>query len=675
MPTTIYKSKYQVPAALPKGENTLPRFRDPLHDTNVSTTVNPQTHQQVPEEYARFMGLDCGRRVLPYSMLDRYDRKLQQADIPSIVMENENLRATFLPTLGGRIISLIDRQDGDRELVYNTGTIQVANLGNRDAWFAGGIEWNLGQYGHAFSSCSPLFSTMLVNGEEPFLRMYDYERCKGLWWHIDFHLPSVSKFLYAHVEVHNLYPEPISMYYWTNMAVNMTDKTRVLASNDHAVYLDPTLSATSRTYGYMEMPHVPVHPDIDASYPKQFPYSDEYFFTCDKDEMPWEAAFGEDGKGVFEASTSGTLAYRKMFCWGESNGGKHWQSFLAPGRNTEYVEIQAGVAPSQQHGMFIDGFSKLSWTQAFGAIAGDNDKIQDKDYHVAKSEASQVVSKLITPKDIEEMNREFEATATIPPTGDFVTRASGWGYLEQKLRGDSLTIPSAFLFDGKELTEAESIWESFLDHGRIEGNPDEVFTLPAVVGPVWRSKLEQAVAHAHDIKDTAVLKHYLGIALLEEENVVAAKQCWLDTYEILPNPWTARNIAALELRRNAVDISLEWYEKAVSMDAGEASIMIAEEYFKTLVSTGRYQQALEYFNTMPENYLVDSDTIALDRAKLAAALGDADTIKTLIIDRQLCNFREGDAPFDEIWKRYCLLRYGRTYPLIEQLDFNLFKVE
>lgn len=83
--------------------------------------------------------------------------------------------------------------------------LQEGILANRDAWFAGGIEWNIGQYGHAFTTCSPLFVSEQQDAHgQSFLRLYEFERCTNLWWYIDFHLSENAPLLYAHVHIHHL---------------------------------------------------------------------------------------------------------------------------------------------------------------------------------------------------------------------------------------------------------------------------------------------------------------------------------------------------------------------------------------------------------------------------------------------------------------------------------------
>lgn len=663
--THIRTGFFETMAALPQGENKLPQFRDPKHDLQV------HADKEIPEQYTKLMGLDCGRRILPYTMLDRYDRKRTATKLPAIIMENERLKATFLPSLGGRLISLIDLSDG-RELLFCNTSLQVANLAIRNAWFAGGIEWNIGQYGHSFSTCGDVFASIQTDTEgEPFLRLYDYERCKGLWWQIDFHLPADSRFLYAHATIHNLYEDRTTMYYWTNIAVRMTDDTRVFASSDDALYLDPYAPSPVRRYGHMKMPKIDLYPELDASYPARFPYSQEYFFTCDKSAAPWEAAIENDGKGFFDVSTH-PLSYRKMFCWGSHIGGRHWQEFLAPGLGEEYVEIQSGLAPTQLHGMYLDGHQSLSWTQAFGAIEGDPEKLSAPDYAKAKTAASVCAQTCIDEANVEQMHRCFLRVAELP-AGDLLHSGNGWGFLESRLRGHAL--PPAVHFPEDSITDRERPWDEFLKTGILPQSGEDSFSYPSVVGPAWTKALELAIDKQADTKKAALLKHYLGIALLEDEQAEDARRCWLEVYEELPNAWTARNLAVLELRLNAADKGLEWYGRAMRQAVGFPYLPMAEEFFKILIDQGERQEALEFFQSLPASYIDKSDYLALDRARLAAELGEPDVIEEMVINRELGNIREGDIQLNTLWDRYCQLKHGKRLPLPDRLNFTQFDPE
>ncbi|NCB01966.1 MAG: hypothetical protein EOM67_07335, partial [Spirochaetia bacterium] len=93
--------KITIKASLPQGENPLPYFRAPHHDMLVCVKEN------VGIDYQKLMGLDCGYRVLPYSVQDRYDTNRVEQEIEAVVMENEFLKFRINLARGGVIDSAI----------------------------------------------------------------------------------------------------------------------------------------------------------------------------------------------------------------------------------------------------------------------------------------------------------------------------------------------------------------------------------------------------------------------------------------------------------------------------------------------------------------------------------------------------------------------------------------
>ena len=165
-------------------ENPLPFFRD--KKVNIQVPVR----DSVRAENRQYFGNASGKRVLPYRMQDDYTRQREPYPIRTAVLENQTLKATFWIDFGCRMMSLIYKPL-QRELLFNNPVFQPANLALRNAWFSGGVEWNVGQVGHTFFTCSPLFVAQIKGTDgEPGLRIYEYERCKNVFWHTDFYLPS-----------------------------------------------------------------------------------------------------------------------------------------------------------------------------------------------------------------------------------------------------------------------------------------------------------------------------------------------------------------------------------------------------------------------------------------------------------------------------------------------------
>ena len=101
---------------------------------------------------------------LPYLFQDGYTRKRRSRNFKAITLENDFLRATFLPELGGRLWSLLHKNSG-RELVEVNPVCQPANFALCNAWVSGGVEWNIGVIGHAAHTVSSIFAGRLKDAD------------------------------------------------------------------------------------------------------------------------------------------------------------------------------------------------------------------------------------------------------------------------------------------------------------------------------------------------------------------------------------------------------------------------------------------------------------------------------------------------------------------------------
>ena len=72
-----------------QGDNPLPVFRDAEPDK-----PSKGNGTLLPEE-EKLLGANTGFRVLPYRMIDKYDRNKKQIELPTAVLENDTLTATF----------------------------------------------------------------------------------------------------------------------------------------------------------------------------------------------------------------------------------------------------------------------------------------------------------------------------------------------------------------------------------------------------------------------------------------------------------------------------------------------------------------------------------------------------------------------------------------------------
>lgn len=636
---SVYLSKYKCNASLVNGENPLPIFRDSKTNFEV---INSET---VPKEFSRLLGYECGKRVYPYKKQDRYDRKCNQAELKSIVLENDFLKATFLPTLGGRLISLFDKEN-NKELLFANENIQMGNLAIRDAWFSGGIEWNIGQYGHALTTSGDVFVSVQKDLEgNDFLRIYEFERMHEIYWHIDFHLPKNSKILYIKVKIYNLNQKDTSLYCWTNVALRKTDFTRVFSNTKNALFLNPFLKDNKKGYDYISLPFVDKLPNLDISYPKRFPYSNEYFFACNKNELPYEATVEENGDVFLDFSTN-ELGYRKMFCWGEQQGGKHWESFLSPSTTGEYFEAQAGVAPSQLHGEILPGLSSFSFTQAFCGISVDSQIAQDKDYDLAFNYIKEQVKKVAINNDINELNEKFELYSQIKPDR-ILHKGSGFGYFDKTIK--NLQLPAAFKFDVDTIKNEQKIFLSLLNNNSLDLDYENLeFDYPSIS---YQKLLEN--------NNTNFTKYLNACIECEKLNYDKALKDFIALEKVNSNSLVCRNIAFIYKIKNDLENCYKWYEKALSNKNTKNYLYILEEYSNILLKNNELSKAKEILYKVDNNFLSISDNLLLDLAFLSAKFNDLDNLEFCLFNREIANIREGENPFPYLYYEYLTLKLAK----------------
>ncbi|MDQ8735141.1 DUF5107 domain-containing protein [Paenibacillus sp. LHD-38] len=637
----VYKSTIRIEGAAIEGVNPLPMFRNNNHHREVNDNGT------LTEELRTKIGYETGERYLPYRIQDRYSRTRTTLLLETIILENDHLQAVFLPQYGGRLYSLFDKKS-NRDILYTNPVLQPANLAILNAWFSGGIEWNIGQVGHTFTTCSPVHAAILKDDHgNDFLRIYDYERCKNVFWQIDFHLPSGSDKLLIYVKIINDNNKAVPMYWWTNIAVEETAEARVFSSTDEVIYIDYKIKG----FGLGKLPYLPTVPGKDVSYPMNFPFSNEYFFqTPASSESPWEAVAYEDGKLFYERSTS-RLRYRKMFCWGNHAGGRRWCDFLASPGEGNYIEIQGGFAPTQLHGLDMPAHSEWDFTQVIGLSDIDVELAHQQDWNQAKDYIQDCVDHHMDQEEIIALHQSLQAQAGKAPEQKLF-HGSEWGELE-RLRREKLenrTIPEGFLFfDGNHASDAvNQDWLTLLNEGHLPERSVHEIPSDWMVQAEWLDLLQASLQSARN--QTWNVYMHLGVMLYENGKEDEAIEAWETSIRQQPSVWVYRNLAEAMKRRGLTDSALGYWKRAYSLSQSFPDLALAEEYLNLLIEKEQYEEAWRVYHSLPESFS-SSDRIQIIVGAAALELDQEDFVKRLFL-QEFAVIREGEVLILELWYKY-----------------------
>ncbi|MFE5587521.1 DUF5107 domain-containing protein [Kitasatospora sp. NPDC056531] len=599
--------------------------------------------QGLPQQTAAGVGVDAEMRrnlaygvphtLLPYTRQGGYDRDRTEREVPCVVLENETLTATFLPSLGGRLWSLVHRPSG-RELLHRNRILQPANLALRDAWLAGGVEWNLGTTGHWPLTCEPLHAARVTAPDgTPVLRMYAFERLRRLLLRMDTWLPAGSPVLYVHIAVHNPSPTETPVYWWSNIAVPEHEGVRVLGPADQAFHCDYVSDLRRVPFPRVE--------GADRSYPGRVPRAADYFLDIPRGERPWIAALDETGTGLAQTSTA-RLRGRKLFCWGTGTGGKHWQEWLS-GPDSAYLEIQAGLARTQLEHLPMPAGATWYWTEAYGLLQADLEAVHGS-WETARAAVGEALNALVSPLQVD----LADALATeFGEPEELLAPGSGWAALE--IEAGALAASPLLPFGVP--TDAQEPWRRLLKTGTLP-----LCDPPAepVTGTHWRALLEAGATDWHAL-------YQLGLLRLAAGDQEAAREAFQRSIAVQSSPWALRALAFLTPdRQAAADLMVDSHQ--LRPDLMELTI----EALEALGRAERPAQALALIGQLPPADRAHG-RIRLAEAEAAHASGDDDRVRRLLAEGiQVDNMREGELSLDALWRA---VHPGTPVP--PQYDFRM----
>lgn len=625
--STLRLEMLTIPTAAVGPENPLPPFFTSGNLVNRIGVSEVAAELQAGAAYGRVSS------IAPYLMQDQYSRNQSPAEHAVVVLENEVLRATFLLTSGGRLWSLVHKPTG-RDLVFQNGSYQPANLALRNAWVAGGIEWNFGTIGHGTGTSSPIHAARTARPDgTPVLRLFEFDRIREVVYQIDAYLPDGSEVLFVHVRIVNPNDHEVPLYWWSNIAVGQTSGTRVVAG-----------ATMAWNYSYdeeLQLAAVAPEGGFDASYPARAEAAADYFFDLENPAEPWIAAVDESGCGLLQTSTR-QLRGRKMFRWGAGAGGRHWQEWLV-GAGREYLEIQGGLARTQLEHVPLAARAEVSWLETYGLIEVDPVRV-----HGSWTDARDAVSQqreLVAPAAAVDAEYESARVWTRSAPGETVNVANGWGALERILRsraGDHSLDLAATPFPNSSLDERQSDWLSLLETGAFPEHAPDTFSRSVQVHPRWEQLLEQVTGWQAALHRGSMRAH--------DGDLVAARVEWLLSVALEPNVLAYRNLAALAASREHWDDANENFERALTLVPHQLPLLL--EALGCLVFSHEPERALALVDRMGNAHRL-CGRVRLLEAQAALGAGDLERCGRVIGGGiEIADLREGEGSLHELWWNY-----------------------
>lgn len=648
--STLEITSYTMPAASLGRSNPLPDLKN-VADPHTAIEIDQDT---VSPEESRYMGWGRIHTILPYTIQDGYNRTKRKRAFKAIVLENEHLKATFLPQLGGRLWSLFDKEQG-RELLHVNPVFQPCNLALRNAWISGGVEWNVGIIGHTpFTVDDMACQQLTLSDGTPVLRMFQYERVRRLIYRIEAFLPDNAKELYVRVRIDNVSKEDTAVYWWSNMAVDEGEDIRVIVPAEKAF-----------RYGYggklakIDIPYMTAQADklkgeaavmaqknggilkLDISKTTTIPQAMDFFFDVDQGKRPYIAALGADGYGMCQTSTK-ELMGRKLFVWGMGTGGRNWQTFLAQ-KDCAYIELQSGLARTQLEHLPMKGRASISWLESYGPVQANPNKVHGTDWNEAVKAVDDALEKVRPARNIEKLHTRLKNELD-GQNGPILHRGMGFAWAEKKLLGEEFNTAGLSLA-AMRMGIKEQPWITLAKTGELLPCPDPLQEpVSYQIGSHWEEKLVSAIEKG---KSDHWFAHYqLGVMLAEKGENKKARKAFEQSIKRSTNPWALRCLAIIDIQEGMLGKGTEGLCQAVQMKPIRPLVI---EALDALSQTEQYEKMLEVIKKLPATLretgrIKTYEILALMRTN---SLAEAQSLLESSI--VLADVREGDVLLTDLW--------------------------
>jgi tetratricopeptide (TPR) repeat protein len=307
-----------------------------------------------------------GAIVYPYTMQDHLSRKKVNRTYKALFLENEYLKVTCLPELGGRIHSVFDKTTG-KEMFYFNHVIKPGMIAMRGAWIAGGIEWNAGPHGHTVTAVSPV--TAFCQPDDPnspfsdgsaSIEISNLEKLFGTRWTVRVTLRPGRACLDEQISIENPTDGTHPYYFWNCTAFPNRPGTR---------FIYPMSLGTD--HNAREFFRWPIDKGRDLTWLKNYEtYASVFAVDCRYDFFG--AYDVEADRGIVQVANHHELPGKKAWTWGEWEFGHVAQKNLTD-EDGPYIEVQSGPLPTQSDYGLLGPREEVHWSESWYPVHGLGD--------------------------------------------------------------------------------------------------------------------------------------------------------------------------------------------------------------------------------------------------------------------------------------------------------------
>src|SRR5690349_16040715 len=279
------------------------------------------------------------RPVYPYPFLDSLGSEKTNKTWKAVYLENEYLKVTMLPELGGHVYQIFDKTL-NRDIIYSNPVMKYAMVALRGAWVSGGIEWNFPD-GHTLTTVAPIDYVMRTEADGSVaVAIGDTERVQRMQWQVTLRLRPGTRVLESEVTLNNRREVPGRYWYWSTAGAPAAPDLR---------FNYPMREAYP--HAFWPVFKFPIEKGVDVGRFKDVPNFLSLFARDSKRDY-FGIYYEQSDWGVVHVADHRELPGKKTWTWGTDDNGDIWIDKLTDGGG-QYVEFQGGRFETQMEHQFI----------------------------------------------------------------------------------------------------------------------------------------------------------------------------------------------------------------------------------------------------------------------------------------------------------------------------------
>ena len=315
------------------------------------TLTLPTYEEGAPDPNPPFDQYANGRFNYPYTLRDTLTNRRTDHAWRAVFLENEYLKCSVLPDLGGHIYTCVDKING-QPMFYANPSIKKADISYRGAWAAFGVEFNF-PVSHNWVSLSPVdFGFGKKDDGSGFVLVGNVDRVYGMQWTVEIVMRPGTTVLEQKVTLNNRSDVRHRFYWWNNAGVQAWD--------DSIVQYPMRFVAS---HGFRDVQPWPVDADgNDLSVIKNQTKGPVSSFVHGSREPFMAVWHPHTNAGTAHYAEYPQLPAKKIWSWGTDPDGLDWRKTLSD-NDSAYVEVQAGLFRNQETYAFLEPRQSIHFSE------------------------------------------------------------------------------------------------------------------------------------------------------------------------------------------------------------------------------------------------------------------------------------------------------------------------